>query len=82
MDLTNEELDHAEKQILLELDRAPGPRRPREVIDKLRFEQGLSDSVLRAALWYLIDRNEIDLTMDLRVQRMALSCSHAELLVP
>jgi hypothetical protein len=71
MGLSNEEIDQAEQQILLELQRNPGLRRPREVINKIRDEHGLSDTALRAAIWYLIDRNVIDLTADLRVQRIA-----------
>lgn len=70
MELTNEEIDRAEAQILRELDAHPGQRRPRDVIDAIRREHGSSDSVLRAAIWYLIDRNIIDLTTDLRVQRI------------
>jgi hypothetical protein len=70
MELTNEEIDRAEAQILRELDERPGLRRPREVINAVRHEHGLSESVLRAAIWYLIDRNVIDLTTDLRVQRI------------
>jgi hypothetical protein len=71
MGLSNDEIDQAERQILLELQRNPGLRRPREVINKIRDEHGLSDSALRAAIWYLIDRNLIALTPDLRVQRVA-----------
>lgn len=82
MDLTNEEIDLAEEQILLELDREPGLRRPRDVINRLREERGLSETVLRAALWYLIDRNVIDLSSDLRVRRMPSSQTERGLAVP
>lgn len=76
MGLSNDEIDRAEAHILRELERNPGQHRPREIINKIRDEHGLSDTALRAAIWYLIDRNLINLTADLRVQRAAVGPGH------
>jgi hypothetical protein len=80
VDLSNEQISHAEAQILRELDSEPGPRKPREVFESIRAEHWLSDTVLRAALWYLIDRNAIELTTDLRVLRRPQTAGQQSLL--
>ncbi|CAA9584548.1 MAG: hypothetical protein AVDCRST_MAG59-5291 [uncultured Thermomicrobiales bacterium] len=62
MVLTDEELVQIEKQVLSELEKEPTPYAPRELITRLRDRH--SEHLIRAAIWYLIDRNEVELTRD------------------
>ncbi len=58
-----EELRTAETGILAALEEARDPFSPAELVDQLKAE-GISEYSTRVALWYLIDRNRIELTMD------------------
>lgn len=68
MVLTNAELTRAERQILLTLEEFSGPTSPRVIIDLLRGQQ-FPEPLIRAAIWYLIDRNAVELTRDRLLRR-------------
>jgi len=69
--LTDEQLKHAEAHVLSIVSESPSSYRPRDVIDRLNA-QGISEYLVRAAIWYLIDRNAIELTWDRRLRRAGL----------
>lgn len=64
MVLSNEALERAERRVLAELARATEPYPPRRLIAELAADPDLSEPLLRAAIWYLIDRYEVELTRD------------------
>ena len=72
MVLTNEALDRAEREVLSVLERAAEPYPPRKLIDELMSEDDLPEPLLRAAIWYLIDRYAVVLTRD-RLLRLPAS---------
>lgn len=76
MVLSNPELDKAEQHVLSILDRQTSPYSPVELIRDLRA-QSISESLARAAIWYLIDRYEIELTWDRRLRRAPREVAHA-----
>jgi len=61
MVLTNEEIDRAEAEIQSILSSETEPIRP-TVLFELLQKRGISEILARAAVWYLIDRNLVDLT--------------------
>lgn len=63
MELSNDDLRRAEVGILDFLENAEEPSQPSQLMKQLS-EQGISEYSARVALWYLIDRNQIELTMD------------------
>ena len=69
MVLTEEQLVAAEQRIIAYLDPSDAPVSPLKLIEDLRTDQA-SEYVLRAAIWYLIDRNEIELTLNRHLRRM------------
>lgn len=72
MVLTDEELTRAEERVLSVLQESPTPSVPRAVIDRLTSEN-LAEPLVRAAIWYLIDRNAVELTWDRRLRRAGAS---------
>jgi hypothetical protein len=60
---TADELRTAETGILAALADAQAPFSPADLVDLLKAK-GISEYSTRVALWYLIDRNRIELTMD------------------
>lgn len=58
-----DELRTAETGILSVLEASPSPFSPAELVSRLKAE-GISEYATRVALWYLIDRNLIELTLD------------------
>lgn len=64
MVLSDEALDRAERQVLAVLERAREPYPPRLLIDELKAEPDLPEPLVRAAIWYLIDRYAVELTRD------------------
>lgn len=69
MDLTNPELDNAEQQVISILSQQPAPYSPVDLIRDLRA-RSISEGMARAAIWYLIDRYEIELTWDRQLKRV------------
>jgi hypothetical protein len=65
--LTDEELQQAEETILLFLRRSSAPYAPVQLLEDLGKE-GISEYVARAAIWYLIDRDEVELTRDRKLE--------------
>lgn len=62
-------LENAEKQVLAIVAEENRSYSPVDVIGKLR-EDGVSESLARAAIWYLIDRYQLDLTWDRQLRRV------------
>ena len=58
------ELDQAERAVLDLLLKSNKPYPPRDLIDRLGAQTGLSDGLVREVIWRLIDRKEIELTTD------------------
>ncbi len=67
MVLTDEELTRAEEQVLSLLQELPAPASPLLVINRLK-DENLAEPLIRAAIWYLIDRNAVQLTWDRRLK--------------
>ncbi|MGH2532865.1 MAG: hypothetical protein ACRDJW_11255 [Thermomicrobiales bacterium] len=67
MVLTDEELQQAEETILLFLRRSATPYAPARLLEDLA-RAGISEYVARAAIWYLIDRDEVELTRDRKLE--------------
>lgn len=76
MVLSNPELDHAEAQVLSILDRQTSPYSPVDLIRDLR-DQRISEAMARAAIWYLIDRYEVELTWDRQLRRVRDEVAYA-----
>lgn len=76
MILNNPELDQAEAQVLAILDCESSPYSPIDLIQELR-DQRIPESLARAAIWYLIDRYEVELTWDRRLRRIRDEVAHA-----
>jgi hypothetical protein len=76
MVLNNPELERAEQEALSILDQQSSPYSPVELIRDLRNQQ-VSESVARAAIWYLIDRYEVELTWDRQLRRVRHEVAHA-----
>ena len=67
--LTDEQLEQAEERVLKVLENSHEPYSPLQLIDQLKAQQ-ISEFLARAAIWYLIDRNEVELTWDRRLRRL------------
>lgn len=67
--LENPELDRAKEQVLTILEHEEAPYSPVELIQELR-QRSIPASMARDAIWYLIDRYEIELTWDRRLRRV------------
>ncbi|MBA2519110.1 MAG: hypothetical protein H0V24_05555 [Chloroflexia bacterium] len=67
--LQNPELDVAKEHVLAILEHQEVPYSPVELIRELR-QRGVSDSAARDAIWYLIDRYEIELARDRRLRKV------------
>ncbi|MGH2560807.1 MAG: hypothetical protein ACRDJH_17220 [Thermomicrobiales bacterium] len=67
MVVTDEELQQAEETILLILSRASSPYAPNQLMNELS-QRGISEYSARAAIWYLIDRDEVTLTRDRKLE--------------
>ncbi len=65
-----EELNQVEQAILGVLRESPAPMSPYELVDALK-RLGWEEGIVRAAMWYLIDREEIDLTVDRQLRSAA-----------
>ena len=76
MVLNNPDLDRAEQQVLAILHRHASPYSPVALIQELRGHQ-ISEGLARAAIWYLIDRYEIELTWDRQLQVAPREVAHA-----
>lgn len=76
MVLSNPELERAEQEALSILDQQSSPYSPVDLIRDLRDRQ-ISESVARAAIWYLIDRYEVELTWDRQLRRVRNEVVHA-----
>lgn len=68
MVITEAELVQTEEQVLSFLERTNVPSSPVELIDQLKHQQ-VAEHLIRAAIWYLIDRNEIEFTRDRLLKR-------------
>jgi hypothetical protein len=53
-----EELDQIEQSILLAVEGSTEPYPPKKLLVALR-EQGFSDDLVRAAIWFLVDANRL-----------------------
>jgi hypothetical protein len=62
--LSDEALNRAEHRVLSVLEQAKEPYPPRQLIDELESDPELTEPLLRAAIWYLIDRYAVELTRD------------------
>lgn len=69
MVLEDRQLDQTESRVLAELESSGQPYPPRELINRLR-EQNISEALVRAAIWYLIDRHQVELTRDRLLRRL------------
>lgn len=67
--LQHPELDRAKEQVLAMLERQDASYSPVELIRELG-QRGVSDSAARDAIWYLIDRYEIELAWDRRLRKV------------
>lgn len=63
-----EELKVVENAIIDVLESYGEPMSPRALVDVLK-ERNLKEDIVRAAMWYLIDREEIDLTIERQISR-------------
>jgi hypothetical protein len=63
MVLTSDELQRAEKGILSILEDSDDSYPPAQIMKQLENE-GIPNYSIRVAIWYLMDRNLIELTMD------------------
>jgi hypothetical protein len=72
MVLTDEDLTRAEQEVLSVLQESPTPSSPRAVIERLK-DHGFAEPLIRAAIWYLIDRNAVELTWDRCLRRVEAS---------
>lgn len=63
-----EELKLVESAIIEVLESYGEPMSPLVLVDALK-KRNLKEDVVRAAMWYLIDRDEIDLTIDRQLFR-------------
>ncbi|MDQ3043952.1 MAG: hypothetical protein M3R06_02200 [Chloroflexota bacterium] len=70
MVLTEEQLEQTELQVLSVLESSVSPYPPLQLIDRLKKDKMIPESLIRAAIWYLIDRNEVELTPDRRLRRL------------
>jgi hypothetical protein len=70
MDSENPQLVEAEQEILSILQQHSSPYPPVELIRDLR-QRRIPEALARAAIWYLIDRYEIELTWDRRLRRVS-----------
>ncbi len=59
----------AKSAVLKKLRAAKGPRSPRRLIDELKREQKLSETIARHAIWRLLDAGEIQLTWDRKLAK-------------
>lgn len=66
MILTDPALAEAEQAVLGTLRGSQDPYTSKDLIERLKA-RGYHDDVIRAAIWYLIDRMQIHLTADLRL---------------
>ncbi len=69
MVLSEAELVHTEEQVLSLLEGSATPVSPVDLIDQLKARH-VSEVLVRAAIWYLIDRDEIELTRDRQLRRV------------
>lgn len=69
---TEKELIQAETEIRDFIRSADAPASPLELFAKLR-QAGISEYVMRLALWSLIDRDEIAITPDRKLQLRSVS---------
>ncbi|HWV35110.1 MAG TPA: hypothetical protein VNZ55_05720 [Thermomicrobiales bacterium] len=60
------EVDRAESNILQVLGQKNAPFPPAELITELE-RGGFRNADIRAAIWYLLDRHKLDLTLDLKL---------------
>jgi hypothetical protein len=65
-----EELNRVEQAILEVLRETASPMSPYALVDALK-KLGWEEGIIRAAMWYLIDREEIDLTIDRQLRSAA-----------
>lgn len=63
MIVTDSHLRDVEEQILSIVRKAGGPYPSAKVIRQLS-DEGVATSDVKIAMWYLIDRNAVDLSMD------------------
>ena len=59
---------NVESEILEVLHQLNEPYSPRDLIEKLIQEKHLNDTLIREAIWQLIDHKQIKLTDDLKLQ--------------
>lgn len=64
---TQDDLKRAENQILVLLQDAETAYSPAQLLKQLR-DHGISEYSARVAIWYLIDRNRIELTLNRMLQ--------------
>lgn len=62
-----DEVKRVEQAVLEALKSSRQPESPREVITNL-VKEGLQDSAIREAIWRLIDRKQIQLTLDRKLE--------------
>jgi hypothetical protein len=65
-----DELNRVEQAILEELQASSAPMSPYDLVAALK-KHNLKEDIIRAAMWYLIDRREIDLTTDRQLRSVA-----------
>ncbi len=63
MAITRSYLGDVEEQILSIVRQADGPYPSAEVIRQLS-DEGVATSHVKTAMWFLVDRNAVDLSMD------------------
>lgn len=68
--------EDAEQQVLAIVIDEGRSYSPVDVIRELR-ERGVSESMARAAIWFLIDRYQIDLTWDRQLRRVPVEAEPA-----
>jgi hypothetical protein len=67
--LNEADLVQTEEQVLSMLEGSAMPFSPVDLIDQLKARH-VSEFLVRAAIWYLIDKNEIELTRDRLLKRV------------
>lgn len=72
MRCSDPKLQQAEQMIRDTVTASEREYSPRSLIRSLT-EQGLSEDVVRVAVWYLLDRNEISLTIDWKLAATSAS---------
>jgi hypothetical protein len=68
LDVTSPDIDQLERKVVEILQQSGAPLPPKELIERIKGKTEFSDAAIRDAIWHLIDRMEIRLTGDRRLE--------------